>query len=206
MQINSINNSKNYYQPNFRAYLDKGVLKNFRKELPNYNIDFIKDSISTIKSANNAVKNLGCKNTKITISDEVVSDSMRIGNIHKDYKEVSMIISSPFFDSTYKIPVRKDCFFHDWAYLASNGLKYFTDNRIGKEEMDRIETSILKTEARRKNKKLCRDFIEELKYSKYMDKDSYRHWMRIADNIDDARTAVEKNKIFEDFDEYLNKI
>lgn len=56
MQINSINNSKNYYQPNFRAYLDKGVLKNFRKELPNYNIDFIKDSISTIKSANNAVK------------------------------------------------------------------------------------------------------------------------------------------------------
>ena len=39
-----------------------------------------------------------------------------------------------------------------------------------------------------------------------MDKDSYRHWMRIADNIDDARTAVEKNKIFEDFDEYLNKI
>ncbi len=64
----------------------------------------------------------------------------------------------------------------------------------------------MKTEARRKNKKLCRDFIEELKYSKYMDKDSYRHWMRIADNIDDARTAVEKNKIFEDFDEYLNKI
>lgn len=131
MKINnfnfSINISPQNGRKNFGAYINPDTLRAFRQELSEYdNLEYIKKSISVAKNASKAVKNLGCKNTRITISQDINTDNLRRPLTIIPRTQGTIVFDSPFFESKdYRYINIYNKPWTDWQDIAACGFDFF---------------------------------------------------------------------------------